>query len=134
MSSFCSSWAICNGYHAGHTGELIHSEPSSLRHRDHSNPLNRRNLPVCTAVTPALPRPALFRPWCERSIRRQTWRQVGVRPCGWTESSRRFDRLPAALILELQGGAGGGGAPGDAACPARVAVGNLTEMSVLGWL
>jgi hypothetical protein len=26
---------------------------------------------------------------------------VGVRPCGWTESSWRFDRLPGALILEL---------------------------------
>src|ERR1700692_4516771 len=44
MSSFCSSWAIWNGYHAGHPGEIIHSEPSSLRHRDHSNTLNRRNL------------------------------------------------------------------------------------------
>jgi hypothetical protein len=24
-----------------------------------------------------------------------------VRPCGWTESSRCFDRLPGVLILEL---------------------------------
>jgi hypothetical protein len=27
----------------------------------------------------------------------------GVRPCGWTESSRRFDRLPGVSILELHG-------------------------------
>jgi hypothetical protein len=25
----------------------------------------------------------------------------GVRPCGWTESSRDFDRLAGVLILEL---------------------------------
>jgi hypothetical protein len=26
----------------------------------------------------------------------------GVRPCGWTESSCRFDRPPGVLILELR--------------------------------
>ena len=26
----------------------------------------------------------------------------GVRPCGWTKSSWRFDRLPGVLILELR--------------------------------
>jgi hypothetical protein len=25
----------------------------------------------------------------------------GVRPCGWTELSQHFDRLPGVLILEL---------------------------------
>ena len=26
---------------------------------------------------------------------------IGVRPCGWTKSSCRFDRLPSVLILKL---------------------------------
>ena len=28
---------------------------------------------------------------------------IGVRPCGGTDSSSRFDRLPGVLILELHG-------------------------------
>ena len=30
-------------------------------------------------------------------------RRCGVRPSGWTESSRCFDRLPGVLIIELHG-------------------------------
>jgi hypothetical protein len=33
---------------------------------------------------------------------RRTFHASGVRPCGWTESSWRFDRLAGVLILELR--------------------------------
>ena len=32
----------------------------------------------------------------------QKFPDSGVRPCGWTKSSWRFDRLPGVLILELR--------------------------------
>jgi hypothetical protein len=35
-------------------------------------------------------------------FRRAILTHFGVRPCGWTESSWRFDRLAGVLILELR--------------------------------
>ena len=42
------------------------------------------------------------KPPCRGSILGADGSLFGVRPCGWTESSWRFDRLAGVLILELR--------------------------------
>jgi hypothetical protein len=43
---------------------------------------------------------AIGRPGCDSALEKGP--RFGVRPCGWTESSCRFDRPPGVLILELR--------------------------------
>ena len=45
--------------------------------------------------------PPLLGLTCQSAL--NSFQVTGVRPCGWTELSRRFDRLPGVLIFELRG-------------------------------